>query len=493
VKLDVNGGDIRITDTFPSLALNGTTGGVVWNFIEISSGNLETRADDVMKVALTSSGNLGLGVTPSNASATTRTFEIGSSTTRTGNGLVQAPAASYIQLSSNTKYDASANPLYASTVPAASYHQYNGDHVWLTAPSGTAGNAISFSQAMTLDASGNLIVGGTAATNATTNRGNITLNGASSAILSVGTAGTERGYIYTQGTDFIANASTGNLSLQTSGANTILFSINGSERARITSSGDLLVGKTSASSAIAGGQINANGTVIGVRDGDVAAIFNRLTSDGDIISIRKSGTVVGSIGNNGGNLYIQGSTATGKMGLEFGGTALYPRDTGALTDGANDFGDATYRWRNLYLSGGVYLGGTAAANALDDYEEGTWTILVEGTSTSGSATYTTREGKYTKIGNLVYAKGYVVWTSGTGAGNLQISGLPFTSANDIGFHNTGTMYVQNVAWTGDYLTHFVVKNSTYIYLYGISNNGAAVQVPYDGAGEAQFMCVYRTA
>jgi hypothetical protein len=98
---------------------------------------------------------------------------------------------------------------------------------------------------MTLDASGNLIVGGTAATNTAAGRGNITINGSSSSILSIGTGGTERGYVYTQGTDFIINASTGALNLQTAGASAMTFVTNNTERARITSGGTLLLNRSS--------------------------------------------------------------------------------------------------------------------------------------------------------------------------------------------------------------------------------------------------------
>ena len=62
-----------------------------------------------------------------------------------------------------------------------------------------------------------------------------------------------------------------------------------------------------------------------------------------------------------------------------------------MSDNTIDLGQAGGRFKDLYLSGGVYLGGTGAANKLDDYEEGTWTPtaqLYSGTMTVNSATYT---------------------------------------------------------------------------------------------------------
>lgn len=67
------------------------------------------------------------------------------------------------------------------------------------------------------------------------------------------------------------------------------------------------------------------------------------------------------------------------------------------------------------------------ANTLDDYEEGTFTPTLVGTSTAGVGTYTAQVGRYTKIGRMVHVSLSVVWTAHTGTGNMRISGLPFTA------------------------------------------------------------------
>jgi hypothetical protein len=86
----------------------------------------------------------------------------------------------------------------------------------------------------------------------------------------------------------------------------------------------------------------------------------------------------------------------------------------------------------LRLAGGgiQFNGDTLAANALDDYEEGTWTPTIIGFSTAGTASYTQQEGNYTKIGRVVYIRFTVEYNSGTGTGILRISGLPFTIGAD---------------------------------------------------------------
>jgi hypothetical protein len=100
------------------------------------------------------------------------------------------------------------------------------------------------------------------------------------------------------------------------------------------------------------------------------------------------------------------------------------------TDNSYNLGTSSYRWKDAYIGGSVYLGDTAAANALDDYEEGTWTPgVVSGGAKSGGA----GSGTYTKIGKWVYATGTFVVTDLTGGITaFIISGLPFTSSSVAG-------------------------------------------------------------
>lgn len=94
-------------------------------------------------------GNLGLGVTPS--AWGTPSFQLGVT------GLNNFGSQS--NLYNNTATDATNTPFYIASLPASNFRQVGGDFSWLTAPSGTAGDPISFTQAMTLTNSGNLGVG----------------------------------------------------------------------------------------------------------------------------------------------------------------------------------------------------------------------------------------------------------------------------------------------------------------------------------------------
>ena len=103
--------------------------------------------------------NLGLGVTPS-AWSGYRVFQIGSSTAIYSDG-----SSNELGLVQNAYY--STGWKYGVTgAPASWNYQYQGQYFWKTAPSGTAGNAITFTQAMTLDVSGNLTIAGSTATKA---------------------------------------------------------------------------------------------------------------------------------------------------------------------------------------------------------------------------------------------------------------------------------------------------------------------------------------
>ena len=225
--------------------------------------------------------------------------------------------------------------------------------------------------------------------------------------------------------------------------NSLRFVTNNSERARIDSSGNLLVGTTSKSAAT--GQYVAHlGTNISSQELAIcsyqkeAAIFNRISTDGDLVHFRKNGSTVGSIGAEGGDLVIgTGSTA----GLQFNDATptIRPWNMSAntRTDGVCDLGYSNSRFKDLYLSGGVYLGGTGAANKLDDYEEGTWTPVFTSSGTNPTITYVSpgsysgTYGRYVKIGGFVYLYGRIhISTISGGTGALYLSGLPFAKTGD---------------------------------------------------------------
>jgi len=194
-----------------------------------SSGSLLLQTNGTTTQAtLDTSGNMGLGVTPS-AVTLGPAFQI-------ANGAVlQSLTGGYTELSNNAIYNSGFK--YISSSTATLYEQGAGAHKWFNATSGTAGNAITFTQAMTLDASGNLSVGTTGVD------GKLTLQESSAGLGAAfySSSGNSAGVI---GTTNEATTSNGlNINSFRSGGK-IVFTVASAERARIDSSGNLLVGKT---------------------------------------------------------------------------------------------------------------------------------------------------------------------------------------------------------------------------------------------------------
>jgi len=217
--------------------------------------------------------------------------------------------------------------------------------------------------------------------------------------------------------------------------NSMQFQVNASERMRIDSSGNLLVNKTSIGTATVGVEARANGLLQATRDGGNALELNRKTSDGTIIDLRKDGTSIGNIGiaSSTNDLFIN-SVASNHKGLRFGSGAIVPiNNSGSTDDGTTTLGGATQRFNNLFLAGGVYVGGTGSANYLDDYEEGTVGNVTMTPIDSGSITLDTSHNtlSYVKIGRLVVINGMLRISSVSSPVGIYftIDGLPFAVRN----------------------------------------------------------------
>jgi len=136
------------------------------------------------------------------------------------------------------------------------------------------------------------------------------------------------------------------------------------------------------------------------------------------------------------------------------------------------------------------------ANTLDDYEQGTWTPTVVGTTTAGTAVYSQQNGQYTKIGNMVTATAYVEWSVHTGTGNITLRGLPFTTLSSGANLGAVTLaYNHNIALTANnLLTAYIGGNSTSITVdqYPVGG-GSSTAVPMDASGGFIYTVSYLTA
>jgi hypothetical protein len=234
-----------------------SSGSFVWT--SVGSGTAGATASLTTKMTLDSSGNLGLGVTPS-AWNSGGNFQLASGKNiSAGNG---------IGLYANGYFDGAWK--YINSVGAAGYVQSANEHIWYTAPSGTAGNTITFYSALTLSGSD------------------------TSSLLTMG-----RGFL-TQGTGYAGAGS--------STADPYLFYTNNTEKARITSGGDFLVGTTTLAGA-AGISFQTGGTT-----GLALINNNNAAATGYVFSsFRRSGVEIGSITQNGTTAVLFNTTSDRRL------------------------------------------------------------------------------------------------------------------------------------------------------------------------------------
>ena len=151
--------------------------------------SLVLATNSVVRATIDSSGNLGLGVTPSAWGSAYKVMDAQSNGGSFG-------ASGYAPFVTCNAYHNGTNWIYKGSSFAPSYYnQFNGTHAWYTAPSGTAGNAITFTQAMSLLSGGDLVIGTTSAS--ITNGGIWLPPGGGSSSIQIGHAsGTASGNTY---------------------------------------------------------------------------------------------------------------------------------------------------------------------------------------------------------------------------------------------------------------------------------------------------------
>ena len=244
----------------------------------------------------------------------------------------------------------------------------------------------------------------------------------------------------------------------------LVFGTNNAERMRIDSSGRAMVGTTT--------------------EGNAAADDLTLSGSGHV------GMTIRSTDSTSSRIYF--SDATSGTG-EYTGYFVYDHSNNSLQVATS----SAERIR-VDSDGLKFNGDTASANALDDYEEGTYTHTITG-STSGS--WTVRSGYttlgYTKIGRLVTVTGQLeTLGTKTASGNVQIS-LPFTAASGQGF-STGSAFPLRNNGTNLEGTNYanLSNNQSFFLLTNLDHSGTLTVLNdshLDSSWEGKFHLTYMAA
>jgi hypothetical protein len=149
-------------------------------------------------------------------------------------------------------------------------------------------------------------------------------------------------------------------------------------------------------------------------------------------------------------------------------TGALPAISGAALTGVGATGLDDVSGVARATSGLLFNADTAAANTLDDYEEGTWTpTFILRDTTYGSTSYSDQAGYYTKIGNEVFVSCFCRFSAWSGGSNneVRMTGFPFTNANTAGgvmplYGSNPTKRASSGAWAGGTTVEFYYNNGT---------------------------------
>ena len=218
-------------------------------------------------------------------------------------------------------------------------------------------------------------------------------------------------------------------------------------------------------------EVNSGNVIIKANSGSYSHAFGYNEDGGEIILYDEAGSVA--------TLIDQAANNTRVLEL-IDGSSLILGLGGSNANGAILFAGPSYSVKARIDADGLkFNNDTAAANALDDYEEGIWTPVVATSTTASTVSYTLQKGYYTKIGNRVCYSLYMnfdVTTAGTG---FFYATLPFTvvaghtySAASIAYENVFTVAA------GYHLGCYTEQNSNRIYF---TQNNSLQGAPASGA------------
>ena len=318
-----------------------------------SINRINSSAADATAVTIDSSENVGIGVTPEAwGSVFQPVLRVG-----LGGGVFGSTATNF-RITSNVYYDSAYK--YIANGGASQYEQDGGVHLWYTAPSGSANGALTLTERMRMDSSGNVGIGVTAPdTPLEIQRG----SSGNALKLSSSTDGAsvflafehqESGTKHVRGRIRAAsNGVEGGLIFETGASSST------SEVMRIDNSGRVFIGNANndTNPASTGSASNKGATFGGSSDpylsigrtGNAAIVAGRIDSEGEIIYLYADGTTIGFLGVDfTDNLFISGNSS--HSGVVFGSTAIIPYKNGNVADNSLDLGSSTGRYDDIFAT-----------------------------------------------------------------------------------------------------------------------------------------------
>jgi len=321
------------------------------------------------------------------------------------------------------------------------------------------------------------------------NIGSTAVNGADSGVISFVNGANELGNINMETNSGVQNAgkmyisSTDLLTINSAGG--VVFNDNSANvDFRIESNGNanmFLVDASANTIGIGTTQMNVVGNneaginllsdgMVGISRAGLPLKINR-TAEGGMIELYEAGTSRGQIDIESDRILVR--SVGDASGIRFDASGLTPFKNGSAADGTVDLGFASGRFRDVFISGGLLVGGTTSANALDDYEEGTFTPSWDGYSHSGSA------GRYTKIGNTVIVHTQLVTGTSADFSGVGITNLPFTAANVSG-QGSGFCWCDTAQNLYTNITCTRITQNTTTCILNLVNNGGFTAMEYVG-------------
>ena len=298
-----------------------------------------------------SDGRVGIGVTPSTIwSSSYDALQIGLG----GSIYAHSSAGNALKIGSNVVYEGTAPNYYdkyLSNSFATKYEQDDGKHIWSVAASGTAGNAITWSEAMRIDSSGNVGIG--------TSSPSVILtvdSGSSGNLADFNSTNANGGYVrfLTSGTTFgdigtaaqLVSGSASDLALNVRGSNNICFGVNFSEKMRIDSSGNVGIGTTPSSILHTVGVGGAGSSPIIEASTTTNYVGLKIKQNGDFWIAKDNSTgssfsaapYANVLYGSGAHPMVFSTNATERMRITSGGEVLI--GTQSTPNGTSDYGSS---------------------------------------------------------------------------------------------------------------------------------------------------------